>query len=82
MRLNASRTAAKASKTSSLTGSPFSIRCRNSTVLPGELGVGELLELGLERADVGRLLGEPLQAPSLAEAKDLFERSELLSHSL
>ena len=50
--------------------------------LARELGIGELLELGLERADVGRLLGEPLQAPSLAEAKDLFQRSELLSHSL
>ena len=34
VRRKASRTAANASKTSSSTGSPFSIRCLNSTVLP------------------------------------------------
>ena len=48
--------------------------------LRGELGVGELLELGLERADVLRLLGEPLEAPAFADAQDLLERAELLGH--
>ena len=45
-----------------------------------ELGVGELLEVRLERADVGRLLGEPLEAPAFADAQDLLELSELLCH--
>ena len=49
--------------------------------LSGELVVGELLELGLERADVGRLFGETFETPAFPEAKDLFERSELLGHS-
>ena len=50
--------------------------------LAGELGVAQSLELGLERADVGGLLGEPLDAAALAEAQDFFEGSELLSHRL
>ena len=41
--------------------------------LRGELGVGQLLEVGLERADVLRLLQQALAAPALAEAEDLFE---------
>src|SRR5207253_4356004 len=45
--------------------------------LAGQLGVGERLELRLERADVGRLFGEPLQPAALAEAKGLLERAEL-----
>ena len=48
--------------------------------LAGQLGVAQLLEFGLERADVGGLLGEPLDAPPLAEAKDLLEGSELFGH--
>ena len=47
--------------------------------LGGELGVGELLEVGLERRDVGRLLGEPLQAPAFADAQDLLEAAEILA---
>jgi len=43
--------------------------------------VGEPLELGLERADVGRLLGDPLEAPAFTDAEDLLERAELLSHT-
>ena len=46
--------------------------------LRGELVVGQLLELGLERADVARLLGEALEAPAFAEAENLFEAAELL----
>src|SRR5262249_29246086 len=38
-----------------------------------ELVVRERLKLGLERADVGRLLGEPLHPPPLAEAQEFFE---------
>ena len=49
--------------------------------LAGELVVGERLEVGLERADVGRLLGEPLEAPAFADAEDLLEGAELLGHS-
>jgi len=64
--LNASRTAAKASKTSSLTGSPFSIRCLNSAVLPASSASESCSNSGVERADVGRLAGEPLEAPALA----------------
>ena len=41
--------------------------------LAGELLVGELLELGLERGDVLRLVAEALQAPTFAEAKCLLE---------
>src|SRR4051794_17843108 len=41
--------------------------------LARELGVRETLELGLERADVRRLLGEPLQAAAFAEAQRLLE---------
>ena len=48
--------------------------------LPCKLGVAERLELGLERADVGRLGGEPLDAPALAEPEDLLEGAELLGH--
>ena len=50
--------------------------------LAAELVVGELLELGLERADVLRLLGEALAAPSLAEAQDLLETAVLPGTSL
>src|SRR3989442_3731757 len=45
-----------------------------------ELLVGESLELGLDRRDVGRLLGEPLHAAALADAEDLLEGAELLGH--
>src|SRR5512133_936719 len=48
--------------------------------LAGQLGVAQSLELGLERGNVGGLLGQPLDAPALAEAQDFFEGSELLSH--
>ena len=44
--------------------------------LSAELVVGELLEVGLERADVRRLLGEALDAPPLAHAKDALELPE------
>ena len=72
-RTRASRTAANASKRRSSSSSPFSSRSRNSTVFAAQLVVGELLELGLERRDVGGLLGEALHAPALAEAKGLLE---------
>src|SRR5829696_6062938 len=45
--------------------------------LAGELRVGERLEVGLELADVLRLLAQALEAAALAEAKCLFEASEL-----
>ena len=48
--------------------------------LAAQLVVRERLELGLERADVGRLLGEPLEPPALADAQDLLERAEVLGH--
>ena len=48
--------------------------------LAAQLVVGELLELGLERADIGRLLGEPLEATAFADAQDLLERAEVLGH--
>ena len=41
-----------------------------------QLGVGKLLEVRLERRDVGGLLGKPLHAPPLAEAKCLLELSD------
>ena len=50
--------------------------------LGGQLGVGELLEVGLERRDVGRLLGEPLHAPAFADAQDLLEAAEILAGHL
>ncbi len=75
--MNASRTAAKASNVSSSSDSPFSSPLPELGRLAGELGVGELLELGLERADVGRLLGEPLETPAFADAQDFFEVAEL-----
>ena len=78
-RLNASRTVAKASKRSSSSVSPLATRSLNSAVLPRELLVGELLEVGLERGDVGRLGGQALQAPSFAQAKDLLERSVIVA---
>ena len=43
--------------------------------LGAELVVRERLEVGLERADVGRLLGEPLEAAPLAHAKDASRTS-------
>ena len=49
--------------------------------LPAELVVGELLEVGLERADVRGLLGEALDATPLAHPKDALELPEgLRSH--
>ena len=71
-RLAASRTAANASKTSSLRSSPLSSRSLNSAVLPIELGIGQSLELRLERRDVRGLLGQALHAAPLAHAKDLL----------
>src|SRR5262249_34902465 len=50
--------------------------------LAGELCVAQRLELGLEGADVGRLLGEALDATALAEAEDLLEGAQLLRHRL
>src|SRR5262245_41912876 len=44
--------------------------------LAAELVVGQLLEVGLERADVRGLLGEALDAAPLAHAKDLLELPE------
>src|SRR5262249_147449 len=41
--------------------------------LGGELLVGELLEVGLERADVRGLLGAALPATALSEPKELVE---------
>src|SRR5207244_12437689 len=49
--------------------------------LPSQLLVGERLELGLERGDVGRLLLQALEPPSFADAEDLLEGAELLGHS-
>ena len=46
--------------------------------LPGQLGVRERLELGLERADVRRLLLQALETPSLAHAEDSLELAERL----
>ncbi|MCE3287702.1 MAG: hypothetical protein K0S64_1308, partial [Gaiellaceae bacterium] len=44
--------------------------------LRAQLVVGELLELGLERPDVGGLFGEPLDAAPLAHAEDALELPE------
>ena len=49
--------------------------------LAGQLLVGERLELGLERADVGGLLGQPFEAAALAEAEDLLEGTHALGHA-
>ena len=46
-----------------------------------ELVVGERLELGLDRGDVGRLLGQPLHAAALADAKDFLEVSRAAAPS-
>ena len=46
--------------------------------LRAELGVGERLEVGLERADVGGLLLKPLEAPPFAHAEDTLELAERL----
>jgi hypothetical protein len=48
--------------------------------LPGQLLVGQRLELRLDRRDVGGLLGEPLHAAAFTDPKNLFEGAELLSH--
>ena len=48
--------------------------------LRAQLGVGERLELGLERRDVGGLLLQPLHAPAFAEAKCLLESAQLRHH--
>ena len=72
-RQRASRTAAKASKMSSSSDSPFSYRSLELDRLRPQLVVGERLELRLEGRDVRSLLLEPLQAPPLAEAQDLLE---------
>ena len=42
-----------------------------------KVGDGELLELGLERGDVRRLLLEPLEPAALADAEDLLEVADL-----
>ena len=47
--------------------------------LPAQLVVGQLLEVGLERADVRGLLGEALDAPPFAHAKDALELPEGLA---
>ena len=44
--------------------------------LSAQLVVGQLLEVGLERADVRRLLGEALETASLAHAQDALELPE------
>jgi len=44
--------------------------------LPPKLVVGQLLEVGLERADVRGLLGEALETAPLAHAKNLLELPE------
>ncbi len=46
--------------------------------LRGELGVGERLELGLERADVRGLLLKTLEATAFAHAEDALELAERL----
>ena len=46
--------------------------------LAAQLVVGELLEVGLERRDVGGLLGEPLDSPALAGAQYFLETAEVL----
>src|SRR5204863_6447293 len=48
--------------------------------LRAELVVAERRELGLERGDVVGLLGQALEAPTLAEAENLFEVAELRRH--
>ena len=75
-RQRASRTAANASKSSSSSDSPFAQPLPELDGLRTQLVVRERLEVGLERRDVRRLLLEPLQAPPLAEAKDLLEFAE------
>ena len=42
-----------------------------------EVGRGEVLEVGLERRDVGGLLLEPLDAAAFADAEDLLEVADL-----
>ena len=44
-----------------------------------QLGVAQRLEVGLERGDVRRLLGEALDPPTLAEAEHLLEAAEARS---
>ena len=41
--------------------------------LRAQVGVRQRAELGLERGDVGGLLGQPLHAAALAEAQELLE---------
>jgi hypothetical protein len=48
--------------------------------LGGELGIGEPLEVGLERCDVVRLLSEFLEPAALAHAKDALEGAVVLRH--
>src|SRR5439155_863502 len=48
--------------------------------LGGELLVGELLEVGLERRDVFRLRLQALEAPAFTEPEDFFEAAEILWH--
>src|SRR5206468_8483445 len=45
-----------------------------------ELGLRQILELGLEGRDVRRLLPEPLQAASLAGAQELLESTSRIGH--
>ena len=79
-RSRASRAAANASKRRLSSSSPFSSRSRNSTVLRAQRLVRELLEVGLERRDVGGLLLQPLEPPPFAEAQCLFEAADRRGH--
>ena len=45
--------------------------------LAGELGIGQRLEIGLERGDVVSLVAEALEPPAFAEAKGFFDVREL-----
>ena len=48
--------------------------------LGAQLLVRESPKIGLERGDVGGLVGQPLHPPALADAEDLLEGAELLRH--
>ncbi len=50
--------------------------------LPLELGIRELLELGLEREDVLGLVADPLEAPALAGAQNFLEGAQSGRHRL
>ena len=76
-RTRASRTAANASNRISSSDSPFSTLCSNSAAF-AQLVVGERLELGLERRDIGGGALEALDAAALADAEDLLETAVAL----